>query len=181
MLCISAVLVVNFSFFISKFVDLNPLLYFFMILAKGLSILFIFSKNQLLVYWFLLLFSSFLFHFFLLSSLSFIPSSKLWWRQRWCYWCSFSSCFRCKVRLRFLLFLEVRLNFRYRFNMFSLSDSVSFLCDCFNDKEVRVLKGGRKKKWIMECFWKWKERKPCILLSRAVWGAGRNPSRQCVE
>ena len=54
--------------------------------------------------------------------------------------------------MRFLLFLEVRLNFRYRFNMFSLSDSVSFLCDCFNDKEVRVLKGGRKKSGSWNAF-----------------------------
>ena len=39
----------NFSFFISDFIDLDHLLFFLLSLAKGLSILFIFSKNQLLV------------------------------------------------------------------------------------------------------------------------------------
>ena len=48
--------------------------------------------------------------------------------------------------MRFFLFLEVRLNFRYRFYVFSLSDYISFLCNCFSDKDVRVLKGGKKKK-----------------------------------
>ena len=48
--------------------------------------------------------------------------------------------------MRLFLFLEVRLNFRYRFNVFSLSDSASFFCNCFSDKDVRVLKGGKKKK-----------------------------------
>ena len=41
----------NFSLFISDFIDLGPLTFFFslMSLAKGLSVLFIFSKNQLLL------------------------------------------------------------------------------------------------------------------------------------
>ena len=39
----------NFSFFISNFTDLSPLPYFLMNLAKGLSVLFIFPKNQFLV------------------------------------------------------------------------------------------------------------------------------------
>ena len=39
----------NFSFFISNFTDLSPLPYFLMSLAKGLSVLFIFPKNQFLV------------------------------------------------------------------------------------------------------------------------------------
>ena len=38
----------NFSFFISNFIDLSPLPFFLMNLAKDLSILFTFSKNQLL-------------------------------------------------------------------------------------------------------------------------------------
>ena len=42
------VLVVNF-FLISNFTDLGPLHFFLMSLAKSLSILFIFSKNKLLV------------------------------------------------------------------------------------------------------------------------------------
>ena len=41
----------NFSLFISNFIDFGPLTFSFslMSLAKGLSVLFIFSKNQLLV------------------------------------------------------------------------------------------------------------------------------------
>ena len=39
----------NFSFFISNVIDLNLTLFFLMSLANGLSILFIFSKNHLLV------------------------------------------------------------------------------------------------------------------------------------
>ena len=50
----------SLSFIISDFVDLIFSLFFWMSLAKGLSILFIFSKNQVLV---LFLFTSF-FHFF---------------------------------------------------------------------------------------------------------------------
>ena len=38
----------KFSFFISNFIDLSPLPFFLMNLAKDLSILFTFSKNQLL-------------------------------------------------------------------------------------------------------------------------------------
>ena len=38
----------DFSFFISNFIDLSPLP-FFLDESKGISILFIFSKNQLLV------------------------------------------------------------------------------------------------------------------------------------
>ena len=48
----------NFSFFISDSIDLGPLL-FLMSQAKGLSILYIFSKNLLLI--------SFIFSFFLVS------------------------------------------------------------------------------------------------------------------
>ena len=51
-LCISFGISCNYSFFISNFIDLSSLLFFFFFLlslAKRLSILFIFSKNQLLV------------------------------------------------------------------------------------------------------------------------------------
>ena len=87
----------NLSFFISNFVDLIHLLFSLDGSAKVLSILFIFSKNQLLV---LLIFTiisfiSFSFIsaqifmiFFLLLILFFVL---------FCF--SFSSCFRCKVRL----------------------------------------------------------------------------------
>jgi len=65
-------------------------LFFLMSLTKGLSSSFIFSKNQLSVYVifvFILLTSALIFIFsFLLLTLDFVC-------------CSFSSCFRCKVRL----------------------------------------------------------------------------------
>ena len=38
----------SFSFFISNFIDLSPLSFFLVSLAKGLCIFFFFSKNQLL-------------------------------------------------------------------------------------------------------------------------------------
>ena len=64
-----------------------------MSLAKGLSILFIFSKIQ-----FLLLFMfnavSFFFHLLLLGSLCFL----FFYYFCCCCCCSFSSCFRCKVQ-----------------------------------------------------------------------------------
>ena len=95
----------NLSFFISNFVDFSLL--FLMGLATGLLILFMFSKNQFLV---LLIFTivscisvSFISAWicmisFLLLILGFFCSS-------------FSSCFKCKVRLPilFFLFLEVGL------------------------------------------------------------------------
>ena len=62
----------NLSFFISNFVYLILLLFFLMTLAEGLSILFIFSKNQLfvwliftIVYFFFIYFCSDLYDFFL--------------------------------------------------------------------------------------------------------------------
>ena len=84
-------------FYISNFIDLGPLPFFLMSLAKGLSILFIFSGNQLLVL-LIFVFSLSLFHFctnlydfFLSTNFGFCLTS-------------FSSCFRCKVRL-FVSFL----------------------------------------------------------------------------
>ena len=66
--------VYNFSF-ISDFIDLVPLFFLLMSLAKGLSILFIFSKNQLLVS---LIFSAVVLslHLFLLRTLFFFPSTN---------------------------------------------------------------------------------------------------------
>ena len=65
------------SSFISNFIDLSPLL-FLMSLAKGLTILFFFSKNQLLV---LLIFAIFFFHFYFIYFSSdfydFFPSTIL--------------------------------------------------------------------------------------------------------
>ena len=79
---------------------------FFLNLANGLSILFIFSKNQLLVLLIFIIVSFVYFPFIsaiifmiylLLLTLGFFISS-------------FSSCFRCRVRLfTFLLFREVSL------------------------------------------------------------------------
>ena len=81
----------NLSFFISHFVDF--ILYFFLIsLAEDLSILFIFSNNHLLV---LLIFTIFSF-----ISFSFISTCSLWFLpSNFGIFSSFSSCFRCKVRL----------------------------------------------------------------------------------
>jgi len=94
-LCI-CVVCCNFSFFIFNFIDLSLLIFFFflMSLANGLSISFIFSKNQLLVFtdlcysslhFFFLYFCSNLYDFF--SSTNFVGFCS-----------SFSMCFRCKVR-----------------------------------------------------------------------------------
>ena len=60
----------HFSFFMSNFIDLSPLPFFFLMsLCESLPISIIFSKNQLLVSLviFLLLLSSFPFHLFLLQ------------------------------------------------------------------------------------------------------------------
>ena len=84
-----------FSFFISNSVDLNLLLFFLMNLANGLSILFIFSQNQLLV---LLIFAIISFiSFSFISDLIFMISFLLLTLGFFCS--SFSNCFRCKVRL----------------------------------------------------------------------------------
>ena len=91
----SALSVVTFLFSFLIFLISFLCLFFLMNLAKGLSILFIFSKNQLLV---LLIFSiisiiSFSFispHIFMISFLLLILGL---------FCSSFSSCFRCKVRL----------------------------------------------------------------------------------
>ena len=70
-------------------------LFFLMSLANGLSVLFIFSKNQLLV---LLIFAivSFI-SFSFISNLIFMISFLLLTLGFFCS--SFSNCFRCKVRL----------------------------------------------------------------------------------
>ena len=120
-LCISVLSVV-----ISPFSFLILLIWFFslcflMSLANGLSILFILSKNQLLV---LLIFAmvsfvSFAFIFalsfkiyFLLLTLGFFISS-------------FSSCFRCRVRLFIWLFSYV---LRYAYIAMNLPLSMLFQC-----------------------------------------------------
>ena len=95
MLCISAVSVVTspFSFLILLIWVLS--FFFLMSLANGLSILFIFSKNQLLV---LLIFAIIFFlSISFISSLIFMISFLLLTLGFVCS--SFSSSFRCKVRL----------------------------------------------------------------------------------
>ena len=86
---------VSCNVFISNFIDLRHLPFFLLSLTKGLSILFFFSKNQLLVLLFIavvflvsiLFISALVFMIsFLLLILSFVYSS-------------FSSCFRCMFRL----------------------------------------------------------------------------------
>ena len=83
----------SFSFLILLIYALS--LFFLMSLAKGLSILFTFSKNQLLV---LLLFAIVFFvSISFISALIFMISFLL---LTLCFLCSsFSSCFKCRVRL----------------------------------------------------------------------------------
>ena len=106
----------DFSFFISNFIDLCPLPFFLNSLAKGLSILFIFSKNQLLV---LLIFAIVFFvsiSFF--SALVFMISFLLLTLGFLCS--SFSGCFKCRVRLFiwdfscFLRWVWIAINFPLR-------------------------------------------------------------------
>ena len=98
--CISVLLLV-----ISPFSFLILLIWFFslcflMSLANGLSILFIFSKNQLLA---LLIFAMVSFvSFAFISALIFIISLLLLVLGFFIY--SFSSCFKCRVRLFIWLF-----------------------------------------------------------------------------
>ena len=94
--CNSALSIVIFLFWFLIFLIWFFTVFFFISLAKGLSILFIFSKNQLLV---LLIFTDYCFlHFFFISFCSdlydFFPSINFFWGGS-----SFSSCFRCKVML----------------------------------------------------------------------------------
>ena len=65
----------NLSFFISNFVTLNLFSFFLMSLVNGLSILFIFSKNQLLVLFIFIIVSFLYFTFF--SALIFVISFLL--------------------------------------------------------------------------------------------------------
>ena len=89
---ISVVSVVASLFFISNFINMSPLTFFLMSLAKSLLILFIFLKKNLFVS---LIFSVILslFYLFLLWSLWFL---SLYLTLG--FVCSFSSCFRCKLR-----------------------------------------------------------------------------------
>ena len=83
-----------FSFFISIFIDLSPLFFLLISLAKGLSVLLIFSKNQLFIS---LIFSMVFFvSISLISALIFMISFLLLTLG---LVCSLSSCFRCKVSL----------------------------------------------------------------------------------
>ena len=123
MLCISVVSVVTspFSFLILLIWVLS--LFFLVSLANGLSILFIFSKNQLLV---LLIFATVFFvSISFLSTLIFMISFLLLTLGFVCS--SFSSFFRCKVRLSILFIfsrnqLLVLLNFAIVFFV-----SISFI------------------------------------------------------
>ena len=91
----------DFYIFISDFVDWILLSFFLMSLAYGLSILFIFSKNQLLALLILVMITFVSFAFF--SALFFMIYSLL--LTLGCFIPSFSSCFRCRVRL-FIWFLS---------------------------------------------------------------------------
>ena len=86
-----------FYFLIPNFTDKSPLSFFFFlrILAKGSSILFIFSKNPLLVslIFVIVFFDTILF----ISALIFMISFLLLTLGFVCF--SLSSCFRCKVKL----------------------------------------------------------------------------------
>ena len=84
----------DFSIFISNFVDLILLLFFFLMnLANGLSILFIFSNNQVLA---LLIFAMVSFvSFAFISALIFMIYFLLLTLG---FFISFCSCFRCRVR-----------------------------------------------------------------------------------
>ena len=139
MLCISAVSVVTspFSFLILLIWVLS--FFFLMSLANGLSILFIFSKDQLLV---LLIFALVFFvTISFISPLIFMTSFLLLTLGFVCS--SFSSSFRCKVRLfiwDFSCFLReacIALNFPLR-TAFAASHrfwivvfSLSFVSRCF--------------------------------------------------
>ena len=87
----------NFSFFISNFIDMCPLPFFFMYLAEGLSILFIFLQDQLVAS---LIFSVvfFVFIYFCSDHHNFLPSTNFE------FFFFFSCCFRSKFRL-FEIFL----------------------------------------------------------------------------
>ena len=93
-LCIS-VLCCDFLIFISILLMWFFSLFFLMSLAAGLSILFIFSKNQLLALLILVMVSFVSFEIF--SALIFMISFLL--LTLGCFVSSFSSCFRCRVRL----------------------------------------------------------------------------------
>ena len=94
-LCISAVSVVTSPFSFLILVIWVFSLFFSVSLANGLSILFIFSKNQLLV---LLIFAIFSFvSFSFISDMIFMISFLLLTVAF--FYSSFSNCFRCKVRL----------------------------------------------------------------------------------
>ena len=93
-LCIS-VLCCDFLIFISILLMWFFSLFFLMSLAAGLSILFIFSKNQLLALLILVMVSFVSFAFF--SALIFMISFLL--LTLGCFVSSFPSCFRCRVRL----------------------------------------------------------------------------------
>ena len=99
-LCISVVSIgTSFSFPISLIWILS--LFFLMSLAKGLSILFIFSKNQLLVS--LIFAIVFFVSISFISGLIFMTSFLLLTLDFVCS--SFSSCFRCKDSCLFEMFL----------------------------------------------------------------------------
>ena len=85
------------SILISNFVDLILLPLFLMTLSSGLSILFILSKNQLLA---LLIFAMVSFvSFAFIFALIFKISSLLLTLRFFFFFFSFSSCFRCRVKL----------------------------------------------------------------------------------
>ena len=70
----------NLSLFIYRSIDLSPFPFFWMNLAKSLSILFIFSKNELLVYWSLPLFLCLYFIYFCFDLYDFFPSTNVSFR-----------------------------------------------------------------------------------------------------
>ena len=117
----------------------EPSLFFFMRLAQVLSILFIFSKNQLLVWWII----SFVFvaSISFISTLTFMISFLLLTLDFVCS--AFSSYLKCNVRLSFLfvvLFPEVGL-YGYKFPLmnrtaFAVSDRFWNMLSIFNFLKV---------------------------------------------
>ena len=99
-LCISVLSVVISPFSFQILLIWFFSLFFLMRLANGLSILFIFSKNQLLALLILAMVSFVSFAF--ISALIFMISFLILTLE--CFISSFSSCFRCRVRLFVWLF-----------------------------------------------------------------------------
>ena len=90
--CIS----ITSPFLISDFIDFGPLFVFLISLAKGLSILFIFSKNQFLISLiFLLAYFGFYFIYFCIDLYYFLPFTNI----------GFCSYFSSSIKHKLILFI----------------------------------------------------------------------------